>query len=172
MKFILDANTNLIEQFFSFMFLRAKKSLESINNESITSLVFGSLSHSDLLRIQMAINMNPLKIIGDKYKFYPLVNFSKIGFINNSIGFGLMINKANDKMFVIPLNTRVAILISKAEEIEENDCLYIEPEGYEKADRINKSISKMEKEYGNGFIFGKEKDLICKYKSFIAEVYK
>lgn len=172
MKSMLDTNTNLVERFFSFMFLRSKKSLESINSESITSKVFGFLSHSDLLKIQMCINVNPLKIIGDKYKFYPLVNHSKTEFINNSIGFGLMINKINERTFVIPLNTKVAILISNVVEIEKNDFLCIEPKDYEKADKINKSISKMEKEYGNGFIFGREKDLVCKYKDFIAETYK
>ena len=39
MKAISDANIKLLEQFFSFMFLRAKKSLETINNESITSVI-------------------------------------------------------------------------------------------------------------------------------------
>ena len=63
-KQTLDTNTKLVENFFSFMFLRAKKSLELVNKESLTSKIFGDLSHSDLLRIQTKIKVNPLNHLG------------------------------------------------------------------------------------------------------------
>lgn len=167
MKSILDLNTKLVEQFFSFMFLRAKKSLETINNESITSAVFGNLEHSELLRIQTIIKVNPLQIIGEKYCFYPLVNLSDCSFINNSIGFAIMISKNKEISIIIPLNEKIAIFISNNSELRAYEFLYIESEGAEKVDEINTSISIMEKEYGNGFIFGSSKELIEKYKDFL-----
>lgn len=170
-KQILDSNTKLVENFFSFMFLRAKKSLELVNKESLTSKIFGDLSHSDLLRIQTRVKVNPLQIIGNTYYFYPLINFSNVLFINNSIGFGFMINKQKQISIILPFNTRVAILISNDNELKDSDSFYIAPDGTNKTDIINKSISKMEKEYGNGFIFGFRKEEIEKYKNFIKEVY-
>lgn len=163
---LLSINNHLVQQFFSFMFMRAKKTLVDVNDNSLSSKLFGNLNHSDLLRIQLELNTNPLKIVGDKYKMYPLVNLSNQLFINNSIGFALMVSSNNEYSFVIPLNIRVGILISGI--IDTNvDLYYIEKNEDEKADRINKSICKLEKEYGNGFIFGSNKDDIIKYRQYI-----
>lgn len=169
MKQILDLNTALIEEFFSFMFMRAKKTLEQVNRESITSQVFGNIDHSELLRIQLLIQTNPLQIIGKKFSFYPLVNLSKTLFIDNSIGFGLMKNKKEEYSFIIPLNTRVAILISRNMEQIDNG-FFIESNGDYKVDRINKRIIDMEKALGNGFFFGYEKSSIENYTSYYKSI--
>ncbi len=166
MKKILDLNVELVEQFFSFMYLRAKKTLEQINNESITTKIFGDLDHSELLRIQTVINTNPLKIIGEEYSFYPVINFSKRLFLDNSIGFGLMINKEKEYSFVIPLNARVAILISGNKELTDFDYLYIESTGDNKTNVINKCLVRMEKVLGNGFFFGCDEHLIDEYTNY------
>ena len=171
MRSMLNSNIKLVEKFFSFMFLRAKKILEIINKESITSKIFGNLDHSELLRIQTMINVNPLEIIGKEYYFFPLINRSDLLFINNSIGFGIIIDREGQKSIVIPLNNRIAIFISNDSKLNDYNYLYIEPERKEKADTINKSICTMEKEYGNGFIFGYSKELIIRYKDFINKVH-
>lgn len=167
---ILNANTELVTQFFSFMFTRAKKTLETVNKESITSQLFGDLSHSDLLRVQSIINTNPLGIIGDNYKFFPLINFSNEHFINNSLGFGIMINKDKEISIVILLNRRLGILVSNNQEFGDSELFYIEPEGYKKAITINNCICKLEKNLGNGFIFGESKEIVEKYTEYIKKL--
>ena len=123
MRVILDSNIELVEKFFSFMFLRAKKILETINKESITSKIFGNLDHSELLRIQTMINENPLEIIGKEYYFFPLINRSDLLFINNSIEFGIIIDREGQKSIVIPLNNKIAIFISNDSKL--NDYNYL-----------------------------------------------
>lgn len=60
---LVDDNKDLIVKFFSFMFVRAKRTLEDINDKSIIAQIFGDFSHSTLLAIQNKLNMDPLKII-------------------------------------------------------------------------------------------------------------
>ena len=162
-KEILDQNLELVTQFFSFMYMRSKKTLNQVNNESITAKLFGEMRHSDLLRLQSLTKTNPLKIIDEKYILYPIVNNSETLFINNSIGFGMMINKEGKYSFVIPLNTHNAILITRDLDSLEFDGFLIETGENEKADSINKVIVRTEKVIGNGFFFGKEEKSIFKY---------
>jgi len=160
-------NRELITRFFSYMFSRSKKTLEKINDESITSRIFGSINHSEFLRIQSHINVNPLKIIGDEYEFYPLINFSKIHFINNSVGFGFLVTKEKRYSVVIPLNTRVAILISNSDAVKGKELLFIKPDSIKEADTINKCMCKLEMELGNGFIFAESSEILAPYIEYI-----
>ena len=95
------------------MYMRSKKTLNQVNNKSITAQLFGEMRHSDLLKLQSLTKTNPLKIIDEKYILYPIVNNSETLFINNSIGLRMMVNKEGKYSFVIPLNTYVAILITR-----------------------------------------------------------
>ncbi|MDY4592197.1 MAG: DUF4238 domain-containing protein [Eubacteriales bacterium] len=167
MKHIIDDNFQLIERFFSFMFLRSKKTLDTINKECISTKIIGDIDHSELLRIQANTHTNPLSVIGKEYHFYPLINLSNKLFINNSVGFGLMKNKNGEYSFIIPLNTELAIIITNIDIGKNNSHLFIEKEDENKVDRINKKICEMEKAYGNGFIFGIDECDITAYKEFI-----
>lgn len=164
---ILNNNIKLVEQFFSFMFMRSITTLNEINDKSETSKLFGEIDHSELLRINSEINVNPFKIIGDEYSFYPLINFSDTHFINNSIGFGFLINKEKKISIFIPLNFKIGLLITNNQEIEKSEMTYIESNEDEKVHRMNKVICRTEKVIGNGFIFGDVKELVISYINFI-----
>lgn len=164
---ILNNNIKLVEQFFSFMFMRSITTLNEINDKSETSKLFGEIDHSELLRINSEINVNPFKIIGDEYSFYPLINFSNTHFINNSIGFGFLINKEKKISIFIPLNFKIGLLITNNQEIEKSEMTYIESNEDEKVHRMNKVICRTEKVIGNGFIFGDVKELVISYINFI-----
>lgn len=163
LKNLVDSNVKLLEQFFSFMFLRAKKALEQVKQNCLFTILFGEMTHSLLLKIQSNINTNPLSIIGDKYSFYPLINFSDTLFINNSIGFGILINESKEYSFVIPFNTKRGIIISGNTNLPNTDLFYISSAAEEKADAINKCIIRTEKVLGNGFFFGTKKSKIEEY---------
>ncbi len=167
---ILKENTKLVEQFFSFMFMRSKKTLNIFNNNSISSKMLGNLSHSDLLRTNLEIQTNPFKMIGDEYRFYPLINLSSKHFINNSVGFCAIENKNNITAFFIPLDFRVGILITNDDYLNGSDFTFIDPNGINKADLINKKICITEKEIGNGFIFGESKELVTPYIDYIKKI--
>lgn len=169
MKQILDSNVKLVERFLSFMYIRAKKTLSQINDESITAKAFGEISHSELLNIQSSININPLTICKD-YSFYPLINYSKKFFINNSIGFGMMAINENKYSFIIPLNIHVSILISGNMPHSYIDYYTIQPDRDNQVDAINKCIVRMEKILGNGFFFGRDEETIKEYTEFFKTI--
>lgn len=122
---ILSKNTELVTQFFSFMYFRSIKTLELANGGSLVSIMCGDLDHSDFLRIQSMIKANPLQMLGDKYYFFPMINFSKTHFINNSLGFGAIIKNKRVESFFIPLSARIGILITNADDGKGNDFLYL-----------------------------------------------
>lgn len=66
---LLITNRSLVEQFFSFMFLRAKKVFEQINEDSVETKIIGDFDHSQLLTIKSKIGATPFSIIGEKYFF-------------------------------------------------------------------------------------------------------
>ena len=166
MKNLLDKNIKLVEQFFSFMFMRTKKVFDLVKNESLTSKFFGDFTHSDLLRIQTILNINPLKIIGDNYNFYPVVNLSQIPFINNSIGFGFLTDTQSKNSIIIPLNIRIAILISCNRNFVRDNFYIITSNFDKKVDSINKCMIITEREFGNGFFFGNNKKVIEHYATY------
>ena len=153
----INNNTKLITQFFSFMYLRAKKALDEVNKNSLSSKVFGNLDHSELLRIQAQILVNPLEMIGKEYKILALYNFSKINLINNSIGIGAMMTKAGKVAFFMPLNTRVGIVFCDDSFSGDSQSFYIQPDCDGDTKRLNDSMVQFEIGYGNGFLFGKNK---------------
>ena len=160
---ILKNNKELVTQYFSFMYFRSKKILEQANNEGISSKYLRKINHSEILRLQSIMQTNPLQMIGNSYDFYPVINFSRTLFINNSIGFGMKINKNKEVSIFIPLNIRVGILITNDLKIEEDEFYYIEPTNTDQANNINIWICNIEKYMGNGFIFGTPKELIASY---------
>lgn len=170
MSKILSSNINLVEQFFSFMFMRSIKTLDIINKNSLSSKLLGDLNHSELLRLHSKLQTNPFKMIGDNYRFYPLVNLTSIHLINNSVGFGLLINSNHEISFFIPLNIRVGILITNETTLKDSDFTYIGPNGTNKTDLLNKRICYAEKVIGNGFIFGDNKELVASYIDFIKQL--
>ena len=169
---ILRQNKQLVIEFFSFMFARAKKSLEIINNESLSSRLLGTLNHSDYLKIQSLIKVNAVEIIGKDYEFYPLINLCNKPFINNSLGFGFSAGNKKEMSIILPLNTKLAIFISGISELKNDDFLFIEKDGDVKVDSINKCICNLEIEYGNGFIFGNDETSIKEYISYIKSAVK
>lgn len=173
MPIIIKDNINLITQFFSFMFSRAKKTLDIVNKESITVKMLGDISHSELLRLQLNIKTNPLEMAGQDYKIFPLVNFTGQSFINNSLGFSILVDKDSSYYsFFIPMRTDLGIFISSDEMIKDKDLLYIEPNGKHRVEKLNKSICELEIEYGNGFIFGESKDILFPYIEWIKDKKK
>lgn len=65
-----------------------------------------------------------------------------------------MVNKEKQISIVIPFNIRVAILVTNCKELNNCDLTYIEPDSGYKGTQIYNCICKLEKSYGNGFIFG------------------
>ena len=167
MASFLNRNIKLVEQFFSFMVMRSKKTLGIVNDSSLSSEGFGDLDHSGLVRLNLAIKPNPLTTIGAEYQFYPLINFSSKLFINNSVGFCAIENNASMTAIFIPLNSRVGIYITNDDNFHNSDYLFIKPDRNDKVDFINKKICETEKEMGNGFIFGDNKELVTPYIDYI-----
>lgn len=153
----INSNTKLITQFFAFMYLRAKKSLDEVNKNSLSSKVFGDLDHSELLRIQAQILVNPLEMIGKEYRILALYNFSKTNLINNSIGIGAMMTKTGKVTFFMPLNTKTGIVFCDESFSGDSQCFYIQPDSDGDAKRLNDAMVQFEIGYGNGFLFGKNK---------------
>lgn len=157
----INNNKELITQFFSFMYMRAKKMLETINKNSLSSRLFGDINHSELLRIQSQILVNPLKMIGEDCDILALYNFSSVPFINNSLGIGALISKENIVTFFMPLNARVGLMFCDKAYSNNSQCFYIEPGKDNDAKRLNKAMAEFEYDYGNGFLFANKKaDLI------------
>ena len=124
------------------------KTLNEINKESITAKIFGDISHSELLRINSLINVYPFKIIGESYSFYPLLNLSSINFINNSVGYSILINQNKKISFFIPLTTNKGILITNNENLKNKEWTYIEKDALESIEHMNKTICRTEKVIG------------------------
>ena len=159
---ILKGNIKLVEQFFSFMFARSRKTLDIVNKNSLSSKELGNLSHSEFLKLNLGIQKNPLEMMGNEYQFYPLINFSSKIFINNSVGFCAIKSKNNNSIiaFFIPLNFRVGIFITNDDNFKNSNSIIIRPDETDKVDFLNNKICITEKEIGNGFIFGDNKELI------------
>ncbi len=160
-------NEKLVSQFFSFMFMRAKQTLADINKNSITSQFLGNLSHSDLIRMQLDMKIDPLTMIGEEYRTIPVINFTSVLFINNSLGFGISVNSNKKFSFFIPLNERIGLLICGKSQCNNDDLYYIHPTDNNGADRLNKVITRTELEYGKWFIFASQEKLIDVYKEYI-----
>ncbi len=142
---ILKINVKLVEQFFSFMFMRSKKTLNIVNDNSLSSKVLGDLNHSELLRLNLDIQTNPLMMLGNEYQFYPLINFSSKHFINNSVGFCVIEKDNFINAFFIPLNLRVGIFITNDDYFKNLDYTIIKPDEDDKIDLINKRTCITEK---------------------------
>lgn len=170
MASFLNKNIKPVEQFFSFMFMRSKKTLEVVNDNSLSRELFGNLNHSDLLRQNLVIQSNPLTMIGAEYQFYPLINFSSKHFLNNSVGFCAIENNASINAFFLPLYSRAGILIANYDNFHNSNYLIIEPDRNDKVDLINKKICKTEKEMGNSFIFGYNEELVTPYIDYIKKI--
>ena len=156
-KCCLDNNKELVTQFFSFAFLRAKKSLQTINDNSLSSAVFGEMDHSELLRIQTYIQVNPLQLVGEKYEILPLFNFSKTKLIDNSIGIGIKILEQKKFLFFMPLNPRLGLIFCDESFSGGEEYFYIPPGDDRYARELNNMIVQFEHVYGNGFLFGQSK---------------
>lgn len=165
---ILNSNKELVTQFISFMFFRSINSLNLANENCLSSKIIGEMDHSEFLKISSIIKLNPLKMIGDNYKFYPIINLSEIHFINNSIGLGIQQQLDKCFSFYIPLNIKVGILVSNSKIFENIDRIYIKSNDF--ADKLNKSICFTEKEIGNGFIFGENEVTLLPYIDIIKKL--
>lgn len=150
----INSNKCLIVLFFSFMFFRSKKSLEEANKSSLSSALFGNLDHSELLRIQSIIQVDPLKLIGNQYEIAPIINTSKVHFINNSIGIGVMMTKTKKSMFFFPLNPSLGLVFSDKSFRQEANVFYTDANNDAITKRLNESLVIYELGYGNGFLFG------------------
>ena len=150
-------NKTLIAQFFSFMYMRAKKMVDTVNQNSLSSKIFGNVDHSELLRIQANIFVDPLKMIGEEYFILPVLNFSRTRFINNSLGIGALITNTKTILFYVPLNDRLGLIFCDKDYCGDSQFFYIWQDGEATAKRLNNSIVQFEYEYGNGFLFGMNK---------------
>ena len=161
-------NKELITQFFSFMYMRAIKMVDEVNKISLSSAIFGDIDHSELLRIQSHIMVNPLKMIGEDYNILPFLNFAKTKFINNSLGLGAMVLKTGKVVFFMPLNTRLGLIFCDKEYSGDSEFFYAEPNNVDDVNRLNEAMVQFEHGYGNGFLFGNNKNDL---KEFV-EIYR
>ncbi len=166
---ILSNNKELVSQYYSFMLFRSKRFLDFVNGQDLTKQTFGSLDHSEFLRFLFADGYKALTANEEEYFLSPVVNLSETTFINNSVGFCLL-KKVNERQPIfIPLNTRVGILADHATSTKEKTVFLIEPGGDHRADVFNKSICNTEKGFGNGFIFGKDTEILKRYVEYMQE---
>ena len=153
------------------MFSRSKKMFNIVNKKDIFACDSCNFNHSEFLRMLPYIKNNPLSKLGEKHFFYPLINFSEKLFINNSIGFCVMINENNEYSLVIPLNTKLAIAVIPEKMHPGNKNSFFIDCGEEgKVDTINKSIVYLEKIFGNGFFFGQDEVEIEEYVKFFNNI--
>lgn len=158
---LLRNNEKLIYEFLSYLFIRSQKTLHTINEESIIANTIDKFTHSDIVRKQIYLNFDPTVVINKK-NINLLINSTEKDFINNSIGF--MVRSVNAcPIFYIPLSGQLCLIISDDKLNMNKFIYYIEPEKAEKVDKINKEIMLYEKEYGNGFLFGKNREQIKTY---------
>lgn len=164
---ILNSNKRLVNKFISFMYLRSKQLLGMIKKFSYSSMVFGDLSHSGLLRINSLLTVDFLQMIDGGYSYHPLINFSKTHLINNSIGYGITEKDGKVTSFYVPLNIRVGIVIMGNNWTQEKSVKVIGPDNDDIAKHLNRIICRIETELGNGFIFSDDKKLLEHNAEFI-----
>ena len=155
---LVDQHKSIIARMFSFMYMRAKKTLEQMNEETIIGQAIGGFNHSELLRVIYNMEMDIIGMLGDKYDFCPIVVYGQQDeLINNSLGFTIMF--LDTVSIFMPICTKGGILITqskkyKGKQLFLSDSLSV--------DKMNKSLSTFEKAWGNGFVFGRRKEDVTK----------
>lgn len=149
---ILNKNIKIIENFVKFQFMRAKKTLEKINDTSISASIFRNYTHSKLLEITTIMSSNPILMIPSPWQLL-MLEASEIDLINSSLGLYFIpetnTSLKNDlKYIIIPISKSEAICISHT--LKEPYSHY-EIKG-EEIKKINKICLVFETYCGNGFL--------------------
>lgn len=155
---LLSKSTEIIETFVKFQFLRSKKSLEIINDNSPSVTLFGDYLHSDLLKISTRIPSNPISMIESPHQVL-ILEATGMNLVSSSLGLYFVPKKNGTSNCAIDY---IVIPISKSEAI----CIlhslgqpYSHIEATEgQIKELNKSCLNFERELGNGFLFANKMD--------------
>lgn len=151
----LQRNTDVLEAFFKFQLQRSKKMLEGVNKKSISTKIFGDLSHSEMIKILDKSDANILNMLEGSLFALRIVCDDDLFLITNSLGFYCVLDNKKLKYFIIPLSNKDAICIQSGFDKENPYSHYTLDERH--CDYLNKSCYEFEKALGNGYIYAKEK---------------
>lgn len=113
----INANHLLLETFLRIQFLRSVQMLDSVNRESISSKVFGPISHESLIAIMANKPGSLLDLIeGKKFARIVINESPDYSFIDNSIGFYTVNKEIKNLAFCIPISPNFLIYIGKADD--------------------------------------------------------
>lgn len=162
---LVNQNREIITRMFSFMYMRAKKTLEQMNEETIIGKAIGGFTHSELLRVIYDMKMDIIGMLGDEYDFYPMIVFGQNDeLINNSLGFTIM--SLQNVSFFIPICTKGGILLTQSQKYKRKQLFFSDSLS---VDKMNKSLATFEKAWGNGFVFGRRKKDVYKAVEHIVD---
>lgn len=154
----LNKNHTIIEEFVKIQLQRSKKSLDSFNENSLTSKVYGELSHSDYLEMVFKVdNINMLSMIGGNLFARVCVANEKHCFVTNSLGFYFIPNVETKSIIsiVIPYESKKAIYIERFREDEKPASHYYVPDSH--ILYLNKLCYSFDKNVGNGLLVSTER---------------
>ncbi len=152
---ITNENKITIQNYLSLMYSRSRVILKMVNDDRKFLEQFGVLTHSNLLVINKKLKNNFLRIIGEEYVIIPfkLLNcHAKI--VNNSIGFGISINKHNKISIYFPFNSELLLLFVGVSNKPAYAYRTISSDEESLVKMINEIMCFTEYFFGNGFIFG------------------
>lgn len=152
----INANHLLLETFIRIQFLRSAQMLDSVNRESISSKVFGQISHENLIAIMANKPGSLLDLIeGKKYARIVINESLDYSFIDNSIGFYTVNKEVKNLAFCIPISPNILIYIGKVD--DKLISHYYSDTNTTKS--LNKFCALTENAIGNGFLIAHdEKD--------------
>ncbi len=154
----LNKNHAILEEFIKIQLQRSKNCLNSFNANSLTSKVFGELSHSAYLEIVAKVeNVNILSMIDGKLFARVCVANAAHCFVTNSLGFYFVpnIETKSIKAIVIPYESKKAIYIEGFNKNEKPASYYYVPDSH--ILYLNKLCYSFEKSIGNGFLISTER---------------
>lgn len=144
----LNSNHSLLEKFIKIQFLRSVQMLDSVNKASITSKIFGPISHDAYISILAQDDDSLLDLIeGEKCARIVINESSDYSYIENSVGF-YTINKIEKLAFCIPISPNSLIYIGRTDDTMISH--YFTDTSAVKF--LNKCCLATEKAIGNGFL--------------------
>lgn len=150
-----------IRKFFHFSFLRSEQTLKLLNKESLTSVLFGGYTHSDLINIGANVELTSLF---SNHEATLLLNKTECGFVLPRNCFYSFKRKTQDFLtYILPLNNKVALtLIEKSEfqkHINDGYLYYNKIDDINTIHVLNEFAIDTEKQINSEFVVGKKEEL-------------
>lgn len=155
---LLNENRKTVLEFIKFQHMRSKRTLESVNMQSLFANSFGSFTHSKLLEITTKLRSNPIEMIPAPQAMLMLeTNGARL--VNSSLGTyfvpRLKPSSANAfelKCILVPISCSEAICVVHSFP-EQYSHLCCDPDD---TNKLNDWCYISEKILGNGFLFAED----------------